>query len=417
MAHVVPFEAVRYNTSRFGRDLTRFVAPPYDVIDPSLEKALKQDRLNITYITLGDRGDGYALAAQRLRTWLCDKVLVRDEGKCFYMYEQTFAGPDGRPRVRWGLVGLIRLEDFESGVIMPHERTIPKHRADRLALLRAVKGNMEQVFMLYSDPSGEIDSLLREARTREEELRFVDHDGVGHRIVRLAEPSTVQHITDRFTDIPLLIADGHHRYETALEYRDMMRSLEGKSGEKPYDFILGTMVSSANPGLIVFPTHRLVRAVDERLLADLPRRLEEEFVLSSFETPDELASAVETAEGAAFGVWVPSSNTMLLATRKHKTLAGNPMEDLPVYIVQEMVLKRLLGYTDQMLDSKVNIEYVKGTGPAKDAMSTDQYQACFFLKPPTVAQVMAVARTGQKLPHKSTYFYPKIWSGALMYLF
>lgn len=417
MAKVVPFAAVRYNTSRFGRDVTRFVAPPYDVIDPAMERALKEDRLNIAHITLGDQGDAYSLASRRLRTWLDDKVLVRDDCESFYIYEQTFADSDGRPRVRAGITGLVKLEDFSKGVVMPHEKTIPKHKADRLTLLKAVRANTEQVFMLYDDPSGEIEAMLRDARGREEELRFVDNDGVLHRIIRLSEPELVRRISELFGPVRLLIADGHHRYETALEYRDMMREKDGSADERPYDFIMATLVSFSNPGLVIYPTHRLVRSVDERRLADLPRKLEEEFELTRCETPEKLADAVETSKDPAFGVWVPRSDTLLLARCRGRRTLENPMEALPVYIVQERVLKRLLGFTADMLDKKIDIEYVKGIGPAKDAMRTGDYQACFLLKPPTAQQVMAVARTGEKLPHKSTYFYPKIWSGTLLYMF
>jgi len=417
LAVVVTFEAVRYNTSRFGRDVTRFVAPPYDVIDPEMERTLKEDRLNITHITLGDQGDSYKVAAQRLRTWLDDKVLVRDHGKGFYIYEQTFAGPDGHPRVRWGVVGLVRLEEFSKGVVMPHEKTIPRHKADRLALLKATKANTEQIFLLYDDPAGAVEAMLREVKGREEELRFVDGDGVLHRIIRATEPGLVQGISDRFRGLKLLIADGHHRYETSLEYRDMMREKDRPGHEMPYDFVMATLVSSSNSGLIVYPTHRLVKSVDQGLIDDLPRRLEEEFDTARYGSPEELAEAVDASEEPAFGAWIPASGTLMLATKKDRGPGRDPMDDLPVYIVQERVLKRLLGYTSEMLDRKVNIEYVKGIGPTKDAMATGEYQACFFVKPPTVGQVMAVAQTGEKLPHKSTYFYPKIWSGALLYTF
>jgi uncharacterized protein (DUF1015 family) len=150
LAKVVPFEAVRYNTSRFGRDVTRFVAPPYDVISPPMERKLKEDRLNITHITLGNQEDGYCVAARRLRTWLDDKVLVKDQGRSFYIYEQTFAGPDGLPRVRSGIIGLVKLEEFSKGVVMPHEKTIPKHKADRMALMKATRGDTEQIFLLMT---------------------------------------------------------------------------------------------------------------------------------------------------------------------------------------------------------------------------------------------------------------------------
>ena len=418
MARVLPFEAVHYNSSRFGKDLTRFVAPPYDVIDPVRERKLKEDRLNITHVTLGNEHDRYCIATRRLKTWLDDRVLVKDTGRSFYIYEQTFAGLDGLPRVRSGIVGLVRLEEFSKGVILPHEKTIPKHKADRLELMEAVRGDMEQIFLLYDDASGEVEDILRTSKVRDEELRFVDPEGVQHRVIRISDAYLVGKITQLFEPSRLLIADGHHRYETSIEYRDAMLKKDGRGPEeKPYEYVMATLVGFRNPGLMVFPTHRLVTGVRDDLIKSLPDKLGEEFELKEFDRPDTLAQAVEDSKREAFGLWIPGSKVCLLATRKKHGPSANPMEDLPVYIVQEHVLKKLLGYTDEMLDKKINIDYVKGTDQTKAAMKTGEYQACFFVKPPTVQQVMAIAQTGQKMPHKSTYFYPKIWSGTLLYLF
>jgi len=413
----VPFEAIHYNTSRFGKDLMRFVAPPYDVIDPVMERKLKEDRLNITHITLGDEHDKYAIAKRRLRTWLDDKVLVRDQGRSFYIYEQTFVGSDGLPRVRSGIVGLVKLEQFSKGTILPHEKTIPKHKADRMQLMEAVNGDAEQIFMLYDDASGEIEDILRTSKVRDEELRFTDPDGVQHRIIRISDAYLVEKISRLFDPAKLLIADGHHRYETSLEFRNAMRKDAPDPEEKPYDYVIATLVGFRNPGLVVYPTHRLIHGVKEELVTDLPKMLEEEFELKEFDKPDTLAQAVEDSKRACFGVWLAKTNRFLLATRKKHGPSENPMDDLPVYMVQEEVLRALLGYTPEMLDKKINIEYVKGIDKTKSFMKTGEFQACFFVKPPTVQQVMAMAQSGHKMPHKSTYFYPKIWSGTLLYLF
>ena len=416
MAKVIPFEAVHYNTERFGKDLSRFVAPPYDVIDRVLERRLKSDRLNIAHITLGNEDDEYAIARRRLDTWLNDGVLVRDEGKSFYIYEQTFSDADGVPRIRSGIIGLVKLEDFSSKIIMPHEKTIPKHKADRLEHMMALQGNSEQIFLMYDDPTEEVEDILRQSRKQEEILRFIDFDGVHHRIIRMTEEELINKMGSVFDNAKLLIADGHHRYETALEYRNKMRARDKSKGDEPYDFILATLVSFRNPGLVIYPTHRLVQGVDPKLLGALPKMLDEEFITKAYKNQDELAKVVEKTDEEDFGVWIPSSKVFLSAHPKNENKPGNPMEDVPVYMVQERVLKRLLGFTAEMLDKKINIEYVKGTGPSKDLMETGEYQACFFLKPPSAQQVLKVALTGEKLPHKSTYFYPKIWAGTVLCL-
>jgi len=417
LATVVPFRAVRYNIERFGRDVARFMAPPYDVIGRAMEHRLKEDRLNIAHVTLGNEDDAYEVAARRIQRWLADEVLVCENEECFYAYEQTFVSPEGSQRIRSGIIGLVKLEEFSKGTVMPHEKTIPKHRADRLELMRAVSGDPEQVFLLYDDPTGRLESLLAETRKSDAEMFFTDRDGVRHRIIRVSDPTKLRDICESFGPVKLLIADGHHRYETAIAYRDEMRAKHGVEADAPYDYILATLVSFKNPGLVVYPTHRLVQGVDPSSLRSLPERLREEFDLRKCNSADELAGAVEHSKTKAFGAWILDPETYLFATPKDTSISSNPMEDLPVWIVQEKVLKRFLGYSEHMLDTKINMEYVMGTGPTKELMESGEYQACFFVKPPTVEQVMAVAQTGQKMPHKSTYFYPKIWSGPVLYLF
>ncbi|MGD9963448.1 MAG: DUF1015 domain-containing protein [Thermoplasmata archaeon] len=415
MAKVLPFEATHYNTTRFGKDVARFVAPPYDVIDGPMERALKGDRLNITHVTLGDRDDAYATAAKRLRTWLADEVLVRDTPEAFYLYEQTFKAPDGEPIARTGIVGLVKLEEFSKGTVLPHEMTIPKHKADRLALMTAIGGYAEQVFMLYDDPSGEVERLIQDLRKRAELLRFVDSEGVHHRIVRVEDEAAVRRIAELLGPLRLLIADGHHRYETALKYRDTRRSEEGGEGERPYDFIAATLVGFGNPGLVIYPTHRLVRGLPERDLDGLMDRLSADFELEPVAGSEALVEALGRARSDAFGVWMPDRGAAALATPRRA--AGGALDKLSVYVLQERVLKGLLGYTQEMLDGKVGIDFIKGTEAAVAAMGAGEHQACFFVKAPTTDQVMEAASSGEKMPQKSTYFFPKIWSGTLLYMF
>lgn len=415
MAKVLPFEATHYNTSRFGTDVARFVAPPYDVIDGPMERALKGDRLNITHVTLGDRNDAYATAAKRLRTWLADEVLVRDTPEAFYLYEQTFKAPDGEPIARTGIVGLVKLDEFSKGTVLPHEMTIPKHKADRLALMTAIGGYAEQVFMLYDDPSGEVERLIQDLRKRAELLRFVDSEGVHHRIVRVGDEAAVRRIAELLGPLRFLIADGHHRYETALKYRDTRRSEEGGEGERPYDFIAATLVGFGNPGLVIYPTHRLVRGLPEKDLDGLMDRLSADFELEPVAGSEALVEALGRARSDAFGVWMPDRGAAALATPRRA--AGGALDELSVYVLQEMVLKGLLGYTQEMLDGKTGIDFIKGTEAAVAAMGAGEHQACFFVKAPTTDQVMEAASSGEKMPQKSTYFFPKIWSGTLLYMF
>ena len=202
---------------------------------------------------------------------------------------------------------------------------------------------------------------------------------------------------------------------TALKYRAVRREMEGGDGERPYDFIMATLVGFGNPGLVILPTHRLVRGLDEERLAGLRDGLSEEFELTDLAGPAELVDALGRARPDAFGVWVPGCGSTTLAVAKRTP--EDPLDGLSVQVLQERVLKGMLGYTQDMLDGKVGIEYVKGTEASVAAMSTGEHQACFFVRPPSADQVMEVASSGEKMPQKSTYFFPKIWSGTLLYLF
>jgi uncharacterized protein (DUF1015 family) len=180
---------------------------------------------------------------------------------------------------------------------------------------------------------------------------------------------------------------------------------------------MATLVSFRNPGLVIYPTHRLVVVQDKALLKRFPSELKKHFHLDALGDPDDLAAAVEGSPDEAFGVWIPSQNRCLLARPRETSAGANRMDRLSVYILQEKVLRGILGYSLETLDKKVNIEFVKGTEPAKAMMATGEHDICFFVKPPSVQEIMAIAQTGEKMPHKSTYFSPKIWSGTLLYLF
>ena len=417
LVQIAPFNAAHYNNLKFGNEVSRLVAPPYDVIDRGMERKLKDDRLNITHITLGNEGDAYATVAKRLRHWLNDAVLTVDPERCLYLYEQTFQGKGDAVRVRTGMIALVRLEEFSDGVILPHENTIPGHKADRMALMEAIHGNTEQIFMLYDDPTGDIELAMGACRKSEEMLRFIDDQGVHHRVVRIADEDTVRRLRDLLAPQTALIADGHHRYETALEYRNKRDASKASRGSRPFDYVLATLVSSRNPGLAINPTHRLVGRVEDGILGRLQDRLRERFRVTDFESPDDILAALDEAPSAAFGVWCPSAGITVLAELKDKAVGPAQLAGLSVYVLQERVLKDMLGFTTEMLDGKTNIEYVKELDSAVSTVSSGEHTICFFVKAPTVDQVMAVARAGLKMPHKSTYFFPKIWSGTLLYLF
>jgi len=246
----------------------------------------------------------------------------------------------------------------------------------------------------------------------------VDSDGVHHRIVRIGDEAAVRRITELLGPLRLLIADGHHRYETSLDYRDEARKAsQGAGVELPCDYVMTTLVSSSNPGLVIYPAHRLVAIDSDAKLKELVAAVRQRFRTDDLGGPDDLAKAVAAGPADGFGVWVPSLSVCMHARPDGKDAGKRPMERLSVYVLQERVLKGILGHTDETLAKKQGIEFVKGTDAAMALMREDEFQACFFVRPPTVTEVMTVSATGERMPQKSTYFYPKIWSGTLMHLF
>jgi uncharacterized protein (DUF1015 family) len=270
--------------------------------------------------------------------------------------------------------------------------------------------------MLYDDPTGEVERTIDSCRKSAEILRFIDAGGVHHRIVRIADDETVARITQILEPQRMLIADGHHRYETALEFRDNAKKGNAQGGDGPADFVLATLVSFRNPGLVINPTHRMVKHIDDDTLKALRGRLSEDFSLSDFDSAEELLAALDDAPSTAFGVWCPNADIIALADQKRDDLTG-PLGGLSVFVLQEKVMKAMLGFTTEMLDKKVNINYVKDLETARSRLTSHKHALCFFVKAPTVERIMEVAKEGLKMPHKSTYFYPKIWSGTLLYLF
>jgi uncharacterized protein (DUF1015 family) len=222
-------------------------------------------------------------------------------------------------------------------------------------------------------------------------------------------------LTELMGPLKLLIADGHHRYETALAYRDMCNLEAGAEGqEHPWDFVMATMVSFRNPGLVIFPAHRLISGLDRGHIEGLRSRLTERFILTDKNSPEELASATEASDMGSFGVWCPAGRVCAVA--RPRQLPDDDMGRLSVMVLQEEVLKGMFGYTQDMIDEKMGLDFVKGTDGAVAAMATGEHQACFFVKPPTAHEVMTIASSGRKMPQKSTYFFPKMWSGTLLHL-
>jgi len=412
MVEIRPFKAYHYNLEKISSSPEKLFAPPYAVISEEIRQMLSAEPLNISNVTLGNRNDSYAHASQLLSEWTDTGILVSEDNECYYAYEQTFRLEDQMYR-RTGLVALIRLEPMGKN-ILPHEKTHLKAKPDRLQHLQAVRGNLEQIFLIYDDPDDRINPVLERAKKAANELlSFTDFNNIRHRVFRICQESDISLISELLSDKRLLIADGHHRYETALHYSQLMNK---EAGPGLHDYLLTTLINAHDPGLIMLPPHRLIHSLDDSVVDQLPTKLFEKFEIEKVDDKIVLAERIERQVGCGvLGFWFPKKKSGLLATLKPEFRPAEPLQRLDAFILHEMVLEELLGITPEMQEQNEKIEFVGGTDEAFNKASQGDYQVICLLNAPSVPEIIEIAETGNKMPHKSTYFYPKLWSGLIMY--
>jgi uncharacterized protein (DUF1015 family) len=444
MAQVYPFRAFRYDPSRAPFD--RVLTQPYDKISPAMqEKYYAADPHNLITVEKGKSYEGdtpennvYTRAAAALRGWLADNVVVQDNAPAFYAYTQEYTVPGTEERrTRRGFIGAGKLEEYSAGVVFRHEHTLSGPKADRLELLRHTKVHTGQLFMLYSDPERRIDKLLAEAEASGSpatELR--DEYGVAHRLWVVAEPERVSAIQKAMMDQKLVIADGHHRYETALNYRNECRTRAGRIDvEAPYERAMMTFVNSQSEGLTILPTHRVAAHILDFSWTAVRRLLEPWFSAEEFAFGDEsakeqarskfLAKLVGAKEQRAIGVYPaaePGKRACYVMTLRPGVNLGQLLHgvsalqrELDVVLLHEGILEPALGITPLSVTAEVHLTYERDAKAALDAVDRGAAQISFLLNPCDVEQVMKIATAGEVMPQKSTDFYPKLLSGITMY--
>jgi uncharacterized protein (DUF1015 family) len=410
MAEVRPLKALHYNPSAIP-SLADVTAPPYDVIDPGQRaELLARSPLNVVEIDLPQAPAGhdpYEHAAETLEAWTLQGVLTADREPAIWALTQDYRGPDGSPRTRHGFLARVRVSEYGPGLVRPHERTQPGPKEDRLRLTRATRHNMSPIFALHpgdawrhiephldADPWGEV----------------ADPDGTVHRMWRIADPGVHEALAAELADAELLIADGHHRYETARVYADEI------GGDGPHRYTLMCLVSLEDPGLTIFGTHRLLSDLDpgaqERLAEGIRRYFDLEEVPS-----DDLDPAGSDGPGV-FG-YIDAHHRRAFRLRLKAAAAldeslGDRSEAyrrLDAVILEELILKRTLGMTDADIAAKRGLGYAKDAPETLRQLDEGAYQAAFLLRPTPVEQVRAVAAHGETMPPKSTYFFPKVLTG------
>ena len=444
MALVQPFRAYRYNTGLAPYE--KVLTQPYDKITPAMqEQYYAVDPHNLIAIEKGRvlKGDTpennvYTRAAATLNTWIAENVIRQDPAPAFYAYTQEYAVPGASlRRTRQGFIGRGKLEEYSAGVIFRHEQTLSGPKADRLELLRHTRIHTGQLFMLYSEPQRQVDKILEKAQGCQQPItQLTDEYGVIHRLWLIADPHHIESIQTAMADQKLVIADGHHRYETSLNFRNENRSRAGKLiPDAPYEFSMMTFINAHNEGLTILPTHRVVARVREFSWSSIRRYLEPWFAAEvfSFHNQAERQEAEtkflhvlkERKAQRAIGVYPEarqdSRGFYILTLRPEANIAQilpglSPLQrELDVVLLHQGILEPALGITPHAVASEANLSYEREASTALDAVDRGEAQTAFLLNPVDVDLVVRVATAGEVMPQKSTDFYPKLLSGITMY--
>ncbi len=417
MAHVEPLAALHYDPAVAG-PLQDLAAPPYDVIDPGQRAALAaRAPHNVVRIDLPedpDGGDMYAHAAALLEAWRAEGAVVQDDEPALWAIVQDYTGPDGRTLTRNGFFARVRVEDYGPGTIRPHERTHPGPKEDRLRLTRATRANLSPIFSLYSDPELKAWRALEPATQEQPFGEVTDEDGTHNRLWRIADPDAIAAVQEAIADAELLIADGHHRYETARVYADEI------GGEGDHRYVLMCLVALQDEGLTVFPTHRLVDGLKgtekpELLGATLKQHFDIEEI-----TADDLVPPGEGDGTIQIGYMDSHFKRALRLTLKDKAIADEALPDMPepyrrldTAVLEALVLKGPLQLSEDDISHLNGLGYARSFEEARELVEAGTFDAGFFLRGIPVTQIQEIAAAGVNMPPKSTYFFPKVPTGLL----
>jgi uncharacterized protein (DUF1015 family) len=438
MARIYPFRAWRYNPSAVR--LEDVVTQPYDKITPAMQQAYYQrSPYNLVRIILGlpelfDDAGGenvYTRAARDFRAWREQGVLVQEKSPCIFAYAQRFKVPGTQiVKERRGFIALGKLHDYSEKVVFRHEQTLSKPKCDRLNLLKATRAHFGQIFMLYSDPSGSIEKVLYDG-SGPAEAEVTDEYGVLHRLWKIGDPAAIRLLTTAMDDKKLIIADGHHRYETALNYsKEHAPAAQAKAESStsqlpqpayPEAAVMMTFVNMDSDGLVILPTHRVIHSLQHFDPVAFAIHAQEFFAVEPLETDDAVSSLelLRREEGTAF-IAATEAGALLLRAKPEAmaaALAGLPerQRQLDLSQLHSIVLDRLLGLDAEKVREQTNIRYLRDPGEALDQVRRGEANIAFLTNPVSMEQLREVAFAGDVMPQKSTDFFPKLLSGLTIY--
>ncbi len=436
MAVIAPFRGLTYDLSS-GQDFSNLVAPPYDVIpDDQQAELYEADPYNVIRLILGKKKTGdsdwdnqYTRAADFFKRWEAQSTLIRGTTPSLYVTSLTYDPGNGDPKcTRWGLIALVRIEDEASTTILPHERTFSAHKDDRLKLMRACGAQFSQIFALYEDAENRVMEVCRKALDDNPQVSFSLRDGTLHRMWVLQAPSVLKKVTEAFAQKALLIADGHHRYETARNYRNIMRARHGKRPiNRSYEFCMMYLSNLNDRGLTILPSHRLIKRTPNFSIQPFLETMAEWFEIKEIPfvelDPPSNAMAFRAAIAEAgqhqstIGFYYTGAdNGYLFSLKKgvRKKMGSDlhpALQKLDVLVLSRFILQRALGFRKEDLDDEEIFQYRSSLKSAISVIKSGDFQMTFFLNPTKIDQVREIAGLSLVMPRKSTYFYPKVLSG------
>ena len=439
MAKVVPFKGLRYNTEKF-KDLEAVTAPPYDVITLDEQQELyNKDEYNVIRLDYGmdfdsddEENNKYTRSASYLKKWIDEEILKFEDEPAFYIYEQVFQlDMDESPNHSLkGIISLVQLEEFSKKIIIPHEETKNQIKRDRLGLMEATGTNMSQIYSLYMDPDQAIADIISECSDGTPDISFTTKENVIQNIWIIKDPEIINVISKKFENKQLFIADGHHRYETALYYRNMRHEQDGTEvGTQPYDYAMMMLVSMDDSGLFIFPNHRMIKNVSnfsEQLTIGM---LTDDFNASKiYFTEGDVAEIIttklrNTVDEKRFAFYTGENYYYLLKLKDVHVMdsliddKSDTYKHLDVTILHKLILEKYFGIEEQSLANREYVDYTIDAEEAIKKVDSGEFQCSFLINPTKVSEIKDISLANEKMPQKSTYFWPKLITGIVIYKF
>ena len=429
MVRIAPFRGVFYNQKKI-HDLSKVIAPPYDVISrEEQEKLYRKSPYNFVRLDLSQEPDSYSAVAQLLQAWEAQGIFERDRAPAIYSLAHRFTLKNGQEKVRQGFFALTQLQDFADGTIRPHEKTLDEPREDRLKLMLACQAQLSPIFALYAEPKQTINKMLAaQVEGIAPFVEFEQENGDQCRLWRITDPALMRKVQQELKDQTLVIADGHHRYEATLNYRDRMREQRGKwSGSETFNYILTYFANMNDDNVVILPTHRLVRGYAHQPFLQLEEALQQYFYVEQYpKTPEGKYGFLKALRaggkkqrliGATFK---RDPRYLILRLKNRRIMQGlakdlsAPLRELEVSILHLVILNHILGLSPEQQTSGETIRYSQDEDVVLQALEKEDYQAAFILNAPKGEEILSIVNAGEKMPQKSTYFYPKLVSGLIV---